>query len=55
VLANRPEPYAILTSNPESAARRIYDRLGWQFMSATRPSDLLPSMDVLVLPLGSST
>jgi hypothetical protein len=55
ILADRPEPYAILTSNPDSAARRIYDRLGWRFMSATRPSDLMPSMDVLVLPIGSST
>ena len=54
VLDNRPERYAILTSNPDSAARRIYDRLGWRFMSATRPSDLLPSMDVLVRDLGGN-
>ncbi|MGI5214360.1 N-acetyltransferase family protein [Plantactinospora sp. CA-290183] len=50
LLADRPEPYAILASNPAAPARRIYEQLGWQQAGMIRPK-LIPPMDVLVLPL----
>jgi len=50
LLADRPEPYAILASNPAAPARRIYARMGWQKVGRIRPK-LIPPMDVLVLPL----
>ena len=50
LLADRPEPYAILASNPAAPARRLYERMGWQQHGIIRPK-LIPPMDVLVLPL----
>lgn len=50
VLRDRAEPYAILASNPEAPARRIYERLGWRQCGTSKP-DLLPPMDVLTLRL----
>lgn len=50
LLDGRPEPYAILASNPAAPARRIYERMGWQQVGMIRPK-LIPPMDVLVLPL----
>jgi hypothetical protein len=51
VLAGRPEPYAILASNPDAPARRIYEKhLGWQFCGSTE-GGFMPPMDVLALRL----
>jgi ribosomal protein S18 acetylase RimI-like enzyme len=50
LLAERPEPYAVLASNPQAPARKIYDRLGWQYCGRSKP-DLLPPMDLLALRL----
>jgi GNAT superfamily N-acetyltransferase len=50
ILTGRPEPYAILASNPASIARRIYDKLGWHYCGSTEPA-FMPSMDILALPL----
>ncbi|MEQ4304820.1 GNAT family N-acetyltransferase [Plantactinospora sp. B6F1] len=50
LLADRPEPCAILASNPAAPARQLYDRMGWQQYGTIRPK-LIPPMDVLVLPL----
>jgi ribosomal protein S18 acetylase RimI-like enzyme len=50
LLADRPEPWATLASHPESAARRIYDRLGWAQVGNSRPS-MMPPMDLLALAL----
>lgn len=53
ILTGRPEPYAILASNPAALARQIYDRLGWAKAGIIRPQSM-PQMDVLVLPLKST-
>ena len=50
VLANRPEPFAILASNPIAPARRIYERMGWWRCGGTEPAHM-PPMDILVLSL----
>lgn len=50
LLASRPEHWAVLASNPQSLARRVYDRYGWQQYGTSQP-DLLPPMDLLALPL----
>lgn len=50
LLDSRPEPIAILASNPEAPARRIYERWGWQKRGAIRPRTM-PEMDVLVRPI----
>lgn len=50
LLDGRPEPYAILASNPAAPARQIYARMGWQQVGTIRPK-LIPPMDVLVLPM----
>ncbi len=50
LLADRPEPWAVLASNPAAAARRIYERWGWKPVGATEP-DSMPPMDLLALPL----
>jgi GNAT superfamily N-acetyltransferase len=50
LLAGRPEPWAVLASNPAAAARRIYERWGWKPVGGTKP-DSMPPMDLLALPL----
>lgn len=50
LLAGRPEPYAILASNPAALARSIYERWGWTKQGIIRPRSM-PQMDVLVRPL----
>lgn len=50
LLADRPEPYAILASNPEAPARRVYEHLGWTYCGSTEPG-FMPSMDILAVPL----
>ena len=51
VLTDRPEPYAILASNPDAPARQIYEkRLGWQFCGSTE-GGFMPPMDILALRL----
>lgn len=50
LLADRPERWATLASDPRSAARRMYERAGWrQVARSTLPWG--PAMDVLVLRL----
>lgn len=50
LLTDRPEPYATLASNPESAARAIYDRAGWKQVGTSR-LEWGPPMDLLALAL----
>ncbi|WP_341719911.1 GNAT family N-acetyltransferase [Micromonospora sp. FIMYZ51] len=51
LLDGRPEPYATLASNPESAARDIYERAGWvQVGESETPWGA--HMHLLVLRLG---
>ncbi|WP_410812571.1 GNAT family N-acetyltransferase [Micromonospora sp. 067-2] len=50
LLADRPEPYATLASNPRSAARAIYRRAGWQQVGTSAMPDGTP-MHLLLLPL----
>ena len=51
VLADRPEPYAILASNPDAPARHIYEQhLGWQYSGITEDG-FMPPMDILTLRL----
>ncbi|MEV6695289.1 GNAT family N-acetyltransferase [Micromonospora sp. NPDC051196] len=50
LLAGRSEQYATLASNPASAARRMYERAGWQQLGTSALS-WGPTMDLLVLPL----
>jgi GNAT superfamily N-acetyltransferase len=54
VLTERPEPYAILSANPDAPARSIYERLGWRHCGFSKP-DLLPRMDILSLSLSQTT
>jgi GNAT superfamily N-acetyltransferase len=50
VLADRPEPWATLASDPRSAARAIYGRNGWEQVGTSRLS-WGPAMDLLALQL----
>jgi ribosomal protein S18 acetylase RimI-like enzyme len=50
LLAGRTEPYAVLTVNPDAAARRLCERLGWRHVAATQPGNS-PGMDVMLLKL----
>ncbi len=50
LLTKRPEPYAVLASNPRAPARDIYERLGWRCCGQCKPA-LLPAMDLLALNL----
>jgi GNAT superfamily N-acetyltransferase len=53
LLADRPEPWAVLASDPRSAARRMYERAGWQRVGhSTLPWGA--AMDLLALPLAAS-
>ena len=50
LLADRTEPWAVLASDPRSAARGIYERAGWrQIGTSTLPWG--PTMDLLALRL----
>ncbi|MDQ7910790.1 GNAT family N-acetyltransferase [Phytohabitans sp. ZYX-F-186] len=50
LLADRPERWATLASDPRAAARSIYARAGWQQVGRSKLS-WGPAMDLLVLPL----
>lgn len=50
LLDGRPEPYATLASNPRAAARRMYERAGWEQVGQSAMPDGTP-MDLLLLPL----
>ena len=50
LLADRPETWATLASDPRSAARAIYHRMGWRQVARSR-LDWGPAMDLLVLRL----
>jgi GNAT superfamily N-acetyltransferase len=50
LLAGRTEPFAVLTVNPATTARTIYERWGWQRVAGTKPGS--PSaMDIMLLKL----
>jgi GNAT superfamily N-acetyltransferase len=51
LLDGRSEPYAVLTSIPDTPARATYDRWGWQQIGTAQHSPDAPVMDQLVLPL----
>jgi GNAT superfamily N-acetyltransferase len=51
LLAKRSEPYATLLSEPDAAARRIYEHWGWHHVADVQPADDAPWMHALVLPL----
>ncbi|WP_249714038.1 GNAT family N-acetyltransferase [Rhizomonospora bruguierae] len=50
LLSGRPEPWAVLASNPRAAARGMYARSGWSLCGRLNPS-WGPPMDALALPL----
>jgi GNAT superfamily N-acetyltransferase len=50
LLADRPEPYATLCSNPAAAARAVYRAWGWHEVAKSHPPNV-PHMDVLLLKL----
>jgi len=50
LLADRPERYATLASDPRSAARQMYERAGWRQVARTTLS-WGPAMDLLVLDI----
>jgi GNAT superfamily N-acetyltransferase len=52
LLAKRPEPFAILASNPAAPARQIYEKWGWRRCGGYKPK-LMPPMDILALPLST--
>ncbi|WP_246274521.1 N-acetyltransferase [Phytohabitans houttuyneae] len=52
LLADRPEPWAVLASDPRSTARSMYERAGWRQVGRSHLS-WGPAMDLLVLPLTS--
>jgi GNAT superfamily N-acetyltransferase len=51
LLANRVEPYAMLTTNPASKARRIYEHWGWEYVGKAHHAPEQEVMDELVLQL----
>lgn len=51
LLADRPEPYALLTAVPEAPARQIYARWGWQQIGTAHHAPTMPVMDQLILKL----
>jgi GNAT superfamily N-acetyltransferase len=53
LLSGRSEPWATLTSDPQSAARDVYERAGWRQVGRTDP-ERGPLMHVLALPLGGT-
>ncbi len=52
LLGDRREPWAVLASNPNSAARNIYDHLGWTLCGKSKPNKW-PTMDLLALRLAA--
>ncbi|WP_422769998.1 GNAT family N-acetyltransferase [Plantactinospora sp. WMMC1484] len=51
LLTDRPEPFAILTTTPDSPARSMYARWGWKQIGTAQHTPEAPCMDQLVLPL----
>lgn len=51
LLDRRPEPYAILSNLPDTAARQMYERWGWRKVSQTISESGLPPWDTLALDL----
>ena len=51
LLANRPEPYAVLTTTPGRPAREMYARWGWEQFGTAQHAPDAPVMDQLVLRL----
>lgn len=51
LLADRPEPYAILLADQEGHAQSIYKRWRWKSVQRLRPSPDVPALDVLALEL----
>jgi GNAT superfamily N-acetyltransferase len=51
LLDGRPEGYAMLTSLPEAAAYRMYERWGWRPVATMLPESGLPPWGTLVFPL----
>jgi GNAT superfamily N-acetyltransferase len=49
LLDGRPEPYAILTAQPDAPARRLYERWGWVPVGTAQHAPDTPVMDQLVL------
>ena len=50
LLTDRPEPWAVLASNPAAPAHQIYHRWGWKTAGRIKPP-AMPPMDVLALQL----
>ncbi len=48
VLADRPEPWAILLVNPDTPARSIYRHWGWQPAGSVQPQPGWPVNDALI-------
>jgi ribosomal protein S18 acetylase RimI-like enzyme len=55
LLDARPESWAVLTANPASTARAIYERAGWRQVACTKPSRTWPAMNVMVLDRSGRT
>jgi ribosomal protein S18 acetylase RimI-like enzyme len=51
LLADRTEPYAMLTTRATNPARKMYSRWGWVQVGTTQHTPTAPVMDQLVLPL----
>jgi GNAT superfamily N-acetyltransferase len=51
LLADRTEPYAMLTTNPASKARSIYEHWGWTYVGRAHHAPEQEVMDELVLAL----
>ena len=49
LLEDRTEKYAVLTADPEAAARKIYAHWGWEQIGTAQHTDDAPTMDQLVL------
>lgn len=54
LLADRPENYATLASDPRSQARKIYERAGWHQVARSILS-WGPAMDILVLNISTGS
>lgn len=51
LLNGRPEPQAMLLSEPDAPARQIYKHWGWVHVADVRPADDAPAMHALVKSL----
>ncbi|WP_412537954.1 GNAT family N-acetyltransferase [Longispora sp. K20-0274] len=54
LLADRPEPFATLASNPRAAARQIYHQWGWRHVNTSDDTGPFGVMDFLLLPMPRS-